>query len=632
MHGRVKVKRTAEQEKLRKDSSEKSEHKFRTLLDEIFQFRRSGLYTDDKLKLVEKAVEIVPDMTTLWNYRREILKHLLKTDCSQIVSNTLFDNELQLTARCLVKSPKSYSVWHHRMWILKHHENPLWESENEFCISTLKQDERNFHCWDYKRFVVSHGKMPLESELAYTENEIGTNMSNYSAWHYRSELLSRSDPFYRAVLPISPPPTTLDSKAICLPVRPCLSKAELELLHNAVYTDPSDQSPWFYYWWILGRGVRTTYIRELYISRPLGRIVLVFTAPKPRSALEQLEVTVEVTTSLCECASFTADDLGGWRSVLEEDVSAVWWLPISCDLVTSSLLPDQKLLSEPQHLTLSVNVCIPSTGTHESEISRNPRCPSHHLFCLNCKLYATQKESLTRVGLDPLRLLNPLISPAVEPESLHSELENVRDLVSMEPKNKWALLTFIALLRFVRPYDSDDDVANALRTLISVDRERAAYYKEMKAAHREQNALTCVFRSQLREISFAHLHLGSIRYMDWYTLMTKIDFSNNNLVRLPDTISYLLCLQELILDDNRLTSLARLSHLPSLVVLSVQRNRLDDFTAIEELLLCPKLQSVSIDGNNVTEIPNLSKLIADHPCFRTRFQSFILAYGKPLNP
>ncbi|CAH8445845.1 unnamed protein product [Dicrocoelium dendriticum] len=378
MHGRVKVKRTAEQEKLRKDSSEKSEHKFRTLLDEIFQFRRSGLYTDDKLKLVEKAVEIVPDMTTLWNYRREILKHLLKTDCSQIVSNTLFDNELQLTARCLVKSPKSYSVWHHRMWILKHHENPLWESENEFCISTLKQDERNFHCWDYKRFVVSHGKMPLESELAYTENEIGTNMSNYSAWHYRSELLSRSDPFYRAVLPISPPPTTLDSKAICLPVRPCLSKAELELLHNAVYTDPSDQSPWFYYWWILGRGVRTTYIRELYISRPLGRIVLVFTAPKPRSALEQLE--------------------------------------------------------------------------------------------------------------------------------------------------------------------------------------------------------------------------------------------------------------ELILDDNRLTSLARLSHLPSLVVLSVQRNRLDDFTAIEELLLCPKLQSVSIDGNNVTEIPNLSKLFADHPCFRTRFQSFILAYGKPLNP
>jgi hypothetical protein len=87
----------------------------------------------------------------------------------------------------------------------------------------------------------------IEKEWKFTEEKIHQNFSNGSAFHYRSILL----PFlleiaYRKDLVASM--STLDivthqrgMKKLDLIIK------ELEIVHNAIFTEPDDQTPWWYY-------------------------------------------------------------------------------------------------------------------------------------------------------------------------------------------------------------------------------------------------------------------------------------------------------------------------------------------------------------------------------------------------
>lgn len=125
-------------------------------------------------------------------------------DNSQVELLGTIQSELMFTVPLLMEHPKCYWIWNYRMWMLEKANYLLddakrvWVEELGLISKMLGKDERNYHAWAYRRYVVAQLESPkfggnsmVESEFEYTKQKLLSNFSNFSAWHNRSELLSR---------------------------------------------------------------------------------------------------------------------------------------------------------------------------------------------------------------------------------------------------------------------------------------------------------------------------------------------------------------------------------------------------------------------------------------------------------
>lgn len=253
MHGRLKVRSTEEQEERKRLEREKKLKYYKHGMSECLKRVKDKQYDEVGYKISEEILASNGDVQTLWNYRRNCLLAFENSFCQpsaeEGAANEAEDklakyyvNEMNLTEVCLKKNPKSYGSWYHRQWCLirvndKHvamatkHKQLSWTSELALCNQFLNADERNFHCWRHRSFVNKYGALPLMDELKFTYEKICSNFSNYSSWHYRSKLI---ESLYQS--------NQIDSKIFL---------EELQLMENAVFTDPNDQSAWIYQKWLL---------------------------------------------------------------------------------------------------------------------------------------------------------------------------------------------------------------------------------------------------------------------------------------------------------------------------------------------------------------------------------------------
>ena len=188
-------------------------------------------YSETALKLSQQLLMLNPDVTTVWNYRSSYVKKTLdelKEDSEK--RRELISKELELTKRIIqTKDTKCYPLWHYRKWLFTLEPSLLTKTEVDLCEQLLKVDERNFHCWNYWKYVSDLLKLTPEELLDFTYKRIEHNFSNYSAWSYRLSILVHS---YEKNLLKEDIRTHIDN--------------ELELILNAVYTEPDDQSAWYY--------------------------------------------------------------------------------------------------------------------------------------------------------------------------------------------------------------------------------------------------------------------------------------------------------------------------------------------------------------------------------------------------
>lgn len=109
----------------------------------------------NSLEPLARLLQINPEFGTLFNYRKEILLNFKQSIESSDEENPesaeeswkkfdkLCQTELMFTENCLQSSPKSYTTWHHRIWLIQQMRNPDLEKEIELCNKCLSLDERN---------------------------------------------------------------------------------------------------------------------------------------------------------------------------------------------------------------------------------------------------------------------------------------------------------------------------------------------------------------------------------------------------------------------------------------------------------------------------------------------------------
>ncbi|CAB3231014.1 unnamed protein product [Arctia plantaginis] len=508
MHGRVKV-RTTEEEKARKEKERQEKLKvFEHAMQKIQQKRKDAEYDKDLLDLTGKVLSSNPDIYTLWNIRREILKIFKKNNETEELPQQ-YDAELHLTEYCLKTNPKSYGAWHQREWVLTTRNDPDWQKELSLCNMYLKLDERNFHTWDYRRFVVSKCNPSLKDEFDFTTDKLYDNFSNYSAWHYRSKILVALYPDLEGGRPIED----------------IHHKQELKIVQSAAFTDPDDTSAWFYQRWLLG-AVKTTTKVVVYVVTPV-KITIAFNKYVEHKYVGS-KIRIFCNNNLVK---------GEWFSCTKNQFDVLW------------ILKHDTVITENDVIKMEYDM---EDGNIQTILSVK----------LNTNTY---------VGKNEISFERKYSKPVVE--ELTTQLLACRQLLAMEPDNKWTLLTTTVFLHCIDAKQNHKEVIKNLHTLKTIDKLRAGYYDDLltKWSIEDQLSMDYVNDSDCFKIMFKD-KITSLPHLQYYSYCETVDLSNQNLTSniLPSLIILQHC-KKLSLENNKLKTLSNLPNL-NLEVINLKGN------------------------------------------------------------
>ncbi|XP_023241630.1 geranylgeranyl transferase type-2 subunit alpha-like, partial [Centruroides sculpturatus] len=511
--------------------------------------REAQEYDDEALQITSQLLCSNPDFYTLWNFRKEIILHLSKEKVGDDLQQ-LLENELLLVEECLRKNPKSYGAWHHRRWSLLLMPKPNWNKEIYLCNKFLEMDERNFHGWDFRRFVCNKAEVKPSDELNFTLKKIEANFSNYSAWHYRSSLLPV---IYKGKIK----GTVKEEKLL----------EEYELVQNAAFTDPSDQSVWFYHRWLLGRKQKPLQINSVYIKKSLQKVIIQLSQPVLAEEIEEF-IKIYANDVILNVK---------WNKPTPSTFASSVWI---CLLPTENNVGDQNT---------------------EIDISLTVNDYSDKIKCL---LNAEEEEKHIYNEINKSNIFRDEMSASTT-SVLEQELESCKQLQDLEPNNKWILFTIVLLMRALKNEQYNKLILECLDQLTEVDPKRKNYFYDLKSRFIIQNAIEEAEGNN--EINLSRKQLTSLHHVDFFATAKAVDLSYN-LLKSVQPLCYLVCVRNLILDNNSISSCFGLGNLKQLENLSIKNNNLMNIPDIADLVTCP-LKTLNLEGNLITKMENFEYVI-----------------------
>ncbi|KAM0900569.1 hypothetical protein ACQ4PT_020559 [Festuca glaucescens] len=598
--------------------------KLRDLQAQVLHNHHTSTYTEEALGLSFKLLEINPEAYTAWNYRKLALRHNLKELSEPEAIKSVVDGELRVVEAALRANPKSYGAWYHRKWLLNQRLTPV-DSKREFGLldKLLKVDARNFHGWNYRRFLAKFMGVLEEDELKYTMVKICDNFSNYSAWHNRSILLSN----------------LLAQQSKGFESKQKIFKEEFDLVTQALFTDPSDQSGWFYHLWLLAQ-TSSPENPQLIASWPCNDAKL---SLFPISKSDDLSM-VSSSSSIC-CYSlkdrivpivlYFDEPVKGLNSsnvklnsdlVIGKDIQ---WRPLS---VTDSghsncwvtyLEISNKECSSPQQF--SVEVGIPCSDDMVSRSGSPCSSPVHFTFTIelsnsndkpqdidlfhepiswNCSESFRSDGNPSCVAFDQVNISNTVVQ-----ENSKWHLEGLSDQIDLfrelpDENSKFAKLTLARLLLACAAIKSRgnslierkgycEEALGLFSDLINLDPSHKRYYEDERSLV-IMDQLTCDMRTFMKYCSVqVKLNSAPLNHVQLCRLsLTCIGFTER-----------MLWVQMLDLSHNSLRSVEGLEALQQLACLNISNNQISSFTSLEPLTKIVSLKALDLSFNQIGAHP-----------------------------
>ncbi|SCP05856.1 protein prenyltransferase alpha subunit, putative [Plasmodium ovale] len=676
MHGRRANNPMAEQVKLEKVKE------IIPLVNDLIKKKKNNQYEKEYIDATSVILRKCPYLQTLWNYRREYFEsikneylkgdyktenipqgdidkgYFTKTRVEDL--KKMMKDENTMIEEILCKFNKCNELWFHKLWIVKYClKNNLLSvhdllKELEYCKGSFYLDDRNYHCWNYRSYVIAcvhicMGKKACRKvvddrvegdqieksrcgdPLVRGENIFDANTSNYEL----SKLLIEQNfsNFSAWFLKYS-----LKESLINI-------DDELNLIKNAIFTDPFDQSLWeFYRWFLFKKG---NYQEQIFFILLENNCIYIF-----------FHNLVKINTSKSKCYNLNNEEIyGEWNRhfisidnphnnsesyvyifKFDESINLknITYLKLVLNYfkynihepekinyeknILQDLLIDADYLNEDNKCEYNIIYEI-----HFQNFSKNPNFKllldyntqngkgAKKLCEMKCAdMYATLYKYINYSNI----ILNTARN--VDSDLLSSELEQIDELLYLEDGCKFALFTKFEILKRLEKFD---ELFQVLEQLKQVDHLRAGYYKDRESEITIQGKIHEYYReleigSSCDVLDLSSLNIDNIVYplMIEAFFIPKINLSNNRISESCTgkfTVNFLYNLRELNLSNNQIKRLdilmKNLYSLKFLEKLDVSKNILldinEDLDKFEFVIL-PVLNEIHISDSNISLLLN----------------------------
>ncbi|XP_051118791.1 geranylgeranyl transferase type-2 subunit alpha 1 isoform X2 [Andrographis paniculata] len=472
-------------------------------------------------------------------------------------------------------------------------------------------DARNFHAWNYRRFIAGLKKIPNQEELQYTTDMIYDNFSNYSAWHNRSVLLS----------------DLLERKEGFFDKENVLGE-EYEFVRNALFTDPDDQSGWFYHLWLLdqtlkqeplflsswpphGANVNLSFDSHfsdqptLHFRSKAGRFPLIIYFNEAVNGVSSSTVNIE-----CQYNALT-DSVWSPLSANKSGYSQAWltYLKFPDEVDALDACPVKVIVAELPGITslsgmpctkswgISFTVLLYSDNRGQSEVQA-----THERISWKEENFKSLEtgffHSLCNLEITKENIPSP---PKWSLETISNEIDHCQELL-FTTNCKIGKLTLARLLmarNTLMTYNRDDgaefnfeEVLALYNDLMKMDPSHICYYED---------EYSLVLLKQLTSNSETLLkHCGEYKEPCSPHTISYLSVRMNGLsLSRIGSMEQLLWVQILDLSHNKLRSIEGLESLQLLSCLKLNNNKFCSFTALEPLKLLNLLEVLDISNNEI---------------------------------